>query len=90
VPTYERLCVFLRDDLKRPELVPCAISVREVIDAITKFKTTGTLCWEMGGDGGTGPARTGWTTLAPRSASSLTAPRPSLLKWKRQWRRMPQ
>lgn len=45
MPTYERLCDFLRDDLKRPELAPAPLSVREVVKAIKKFNTSGTLCW---------------------------------------------
>lgn len=57
--TYDRLCAFLRDDLKREELVPPAMTVREVVEAIKKYNTSGTLCWivaqETSGSGtGTG------------------------------------
>ena len=45
MPTYDRLCAFLRDDLKRAELVPPLSSVREVVEDIKKFNTSGTLCW---------------------------------------------
>jgi hypothetical protein len=49
-PTYERLCAFLRDDLKRAELVPPALRVREIIEAIKKFSTSGTLGWLLAWD----------------------------------------
>lgn len=45
MPTYDRLCAFLRDDLRRPELLPPPISVRDVVEAIKKFNTSKTLCW---------------------------------------------
>lgn len=45
MPTYVRLCAFLREDLKCAELVPSPLSVREVVEAIKKFNTSGTLCW---------------------------------------------
>lgn len=45
MPTYERLCTFLRDDLDRADLVPHPISVREVVEAIEMYKATNTLCW---------------------------------------------
>jgi hypothetical protein len=47
LPTYERLCTFLRDDLKRAELVPRRMSVRKVVDAIKMYNTSGTLCWRV-------------------------------------------
>ena len=47
MPTYERLCAFLRDDLKRAELVPPVMSVREVIDAIKTYNTSDTKCWAV-------------------------------------------
>jgi hypothetical protein len=49
MPAYERLCAFLRD-LKRAELVPPALSVRAVVEAIKKFNTSGTLCWLLARD----------------------------------------
>lgn len=46
-PTYNRLCTFLRDDLRRADLAPPRMSVREVVDAIKMYNTSGTLCWAM-------------------------------------------
>jgi hypothetical protein len=46
-PTYDRLCAFLRKDMKRDDLVPPAMSVRDVVEDIKKFNTSGTLCWAL-------------------------------------------
>lgn len=54
-PTYDRLCAFLRDDLKRGDLVPDEPeTVRHVIEAIMKF-TRNTLCWLLASSGTADP-----------------------------------
>lgn len=61
MPTYQRLCAFLRDNMKRADLVPPAMSVREVIEAIKKFNTSSTLCWHVarGASGGVSATQVG-------------------------------
>ena len=63
IPTHERLCAFVCDDLKRPELAPAKRTVRGVVEDIKKINTSNTLCWVLakelrgsseGQDGGLG------------------------------------
>ena len=49
-PTYHRLCTFLRSDLHRIDLVPERKTVRQVVEDVMRFNTSGTLCWLLGGE----------------------------------------
>lgn len=44
-PTLARLTRFIHEDLRKPDVQPIRYTVRELVNELCKFNTSGTLCW---------------------------------------------